>query len=491
MPDNIKNNKRTDDFNKVKKNFKNLLFRMKSTKTWIFIFFVGLLAAVMIIVENVSYYFFQKNHIEIEMAQLQTSAAVMSGEFSSYASFSEAEKNGVYERMRRYSAMNSVRIRVIDERFVIVSDSYLVEYGRNIINSNVINSFTTGKSISFYDRKNTNIEVAVPINGTDGSILGVLVVSKDLDEVYKNSVNDNIFTVMVAVIAVAVILVLLFERGIGKSYRKAYKIVEDVANGHTDKRIPVKGSYELRLFAKDFNNIMDRAGMLDESRQEFVSNVSHELKTPITSIKVLADSLNMQDDVPIELYKEFMQDITNEIDRESKIIEDLLSLVKMDKSAAVMNISSVNVNEMLEIVLKRLKPIAQKKNVELLFESFRPVVAEIDEVKFTLVISNLVENAIKYNVSDGWVHVSLNADYQYFYVRVEDSGIGIPKESQDLVFDRFYRVDKARSRQTGGTGLGLAIVQNIVLLHHGTIKLHSEEGTGTTFTVRIPLNYVG
>ena len=319
---------------------------------------------------------------------------------------------------------------------------------------------------------------------------------------------------MVAVIAVAVILVLLFERGIGKSYRKAYKIVEDVANGHTDKRIPVKGSYELRQFAKDFNNIMDRAGMLDESRQEFVSNVSHELKTPITSIKVLADSLNMQDDVPIELYKEFMQDITNEIDRESKIIEDLsqmmtiimiimnkkktpnniedlLSLVKMDKSAAVMNISSVNVNEMLEIVLKRLKPIAQKKNVELLFESFRPVVAEIDEVKFTLVISNLVENAIKYNVSDGWVHVSLNADYQYFYVRVEDSGIGIPKESQDLVFDRFYRVDKARSRQTGGTGLGLAIVQNIVLLHHGTIKLHSEEGTGTTFTVRIPLNYVG
>ena len=296
---------------------------------------------------------------------------------------------------------------------------------------------------------------------------------------------------MVAVIAVAVILVLLFERGIGKSYRKAYKIVEDVANGHTDKRIPAKGSYELRQFAKDFNNIMDRAGMLDESRQEFVSNVSHELKTPITSIKVLADSLNMQDDVPIELYKEFMQDITNEIDRESKIIEDLLSLVKMDKSAAVMNISSVNVNEMLEIVLKRLKPIAQKKNVELLFESFRPVVAEIDEVKFTLVISNLVENAIKYNVSDGWVHVSLNADYQYFYVRVEDSGIGIPKESQDLVFDRFYRVDKARSRQTGGTGLGLAIVQNIVLLHHGTIKLHSEEGTGTTFTVRIPLNYVG
>ena len=487
MPDNIKNNKRTDDFNKVKKNFKNLLFRMKSTKTWIFIFFVGLLAAVMIIVENVSYYFFQKNLIEIEMAQLQTSAAVMSGEFSSYASFSEAEKNGVYERMRRYSAMNSVRIRVIDERFVIVSDSYLVEYGRNIINSNVINSFTTGKSISFYDRKNTNIEVAVPINGTDGS---VLVVSKDLDEVYKNSVNDNIFTVMVAVIAVAVILVLLFERGIGKSYRKAYKIVEDVANGHTDKRIPVKGSYELRQFAKDFNNIMDRAGMLDESRQEFVSNVSHELKTPITSMKVLADSLLGQQGLPEELYQEFLHDISKEIDRENDIITDLLALVRMEKSESEINISSVNINEILEAVLKRLKPIAESKNIELIFESFRPVIADVDELKFESVATNLVENAIKYNNTDGTVTASLNSDHQYFYLKVTDTGIGISEENQDRVFERFFRVDKARSRETGGTGLGLAITKEIVMKHHGSIKIHSKEGEGTTFTVRIPLKYI-
>ena len=235
---------------------------------------------------------------------------------------------------------------------------------------------------------------------------------------------------------------------------------------------------------------MDKASAQDESRQEFVSNVSHELRTPITSIKVLADSLNMQDDVPVELYKEFMQDITKEIDRESKIIEDLLSIVRMDKAVSTLNITSVNVNELLEMVLTRLKPIAEKKNIEILFESFRPVVAEIDEVKFSQVISNLVDNAIKYNNIDGWVHVSLNADYQYFYIRVEDSGIGIPQESQDMVFERFYRVDKARSRQTGGTGLGLSIVKKIILMHHGTIKLHSEEGSGTTFTRRIPLNYV-
>jgi len=168
----------------------------------------------------------------------------------------------------------------------------------------------------------------------------------------------------------------------------------------------------------------------------------------------------------------------------------LLSLVKMDKSVAKLNITSTNINESVELILKRLKPIAQKKNIELVFESFRPVVAEIDEVKFSLAISNLVENAIKYNQIDGWVHVSLNADHQYFYIKVEDNGIGIPEENQDKVFERFYRVDKARSRETGGTGLGLAIVRNSILMHHGAIKLHSEENVGTTFTVRIPLNYV-
>ncbi len=162
---------------------------------------------------------------------------------------------------------------------------------------------------------------------------------------------------------------------------------------------------------------MDKNSELDNSRSEFVSNVSHELKTPITSIKVLADSLNTQEDVPVEVYKEFMVDIVSEIDREYKIIEDLLCMVRLDKASATLNISSVNLNELLELVLKRLKPLAQKKNIELLFESFRPVVAQIDEVKITQVISNLVENAIKYNDMDGWVHVSLNADHQFFFCK--------------------------------------------------------------------------
>ena len=125
-----------------------------------------------------------------------------------------------------------------------------------------------------------------------------------------------------------------------------------------------------------------------------------------------------------------------------------------------------------------------------MFESFRPVIAEIDEVKLTLAFSNLVENAIKYNIESGWVRVSLNADHKFFYVKVSDSGIGIPDDVQDRVFERFYRVDKARSRETGGTGLGLSITKNAILMHKGVIKLYSKENEGTTFTVRIPLTYI-
>ena len=207
-------------------------------------------------------------------------------------------------------------------------------------------------------------------------------------------------------------------------------------------------------------------------------------------MKVLADSLVGQENVPIELYQEFMQDITDEIDRENKIITDLLTLVRLDKKAANVTIETVNINELLELILKRLKPIAAKKNIELIQESFRPVTAEIDETKLTLAISNLVENGIKYNHENGWVRVSLNADHKYFYVTVADSGMGIPEDSIDHIFERFYRVDKSHSSEIDGTGLGLAITRSAILMHRGAIRVRSKENEGTTFSVRIPLTYI-
>ena len=147
-------------------------------------------------------------------------------------------------------------------------------------------------------------------------------------------------------------------------------------------------------------------------------------------------------------------------------------------------------NELTEVILKRLRPIARKRDIEVTFESIRPVRATVDEVKISLVISNLVENAVKYNRENGWVKVVLDADHQFFTLTVSDSGVGIPEESLDHIYERFYRVDKSHSREIGGTGLGLSIARNAVVMHRGAIKVYSQPGEGTTFTVRIPLKYV-
>ena len=275
-----------------------------------------------------------------------------------------------------------------------------------------------------------------------------------------------------------------------KPFGEISQVIEDITEGYDSDNLHVDTYTETMQISEAFNKMRSRMKVLDDSRQEFVSNVSHELKTPLTSMKVLADSLLAQEDAPVELYKEFMGDITEEIERENKIINDLLSLVKMDKTAADLNIKSENINEVVERILKRLRPIAALRNIELVFESFRPVTAEVDEVKLSLAISNLVENAIKYNKENGWVQVSLNADHKYFYVKVADSGMGIPQESLDHIFERFYRVDKSHSKEISGTGLGLAIARNAIITHRGAIKVHSEEGEGTTFTVRVPLNYI-
>jgi signal transduction histidine kinase len=233
--------------------------------------------------------------------------------------------------------------------------------------------------------------------------------------------------------------------------------------------------------------MLSRVRAMDSSRQDFVSNVSHELKTPLTSMKVLADSLNGQENVPVELYKEFMQDITQEIDRMNLMIQDLLTMVRLDKKAAVLNIEKTDVAWIIEAIIKRLRPIADKRGIKISFEKVVSVVAEVDASKLELALSNLIENAVKYNVDDGWVRVNLDADRKYFYVVISDSGVGIPEDEQEHIYERFYRGDKSHSTEIEGTGLGLAITKSVIVLLRGVIKVNSRPGEGSTFQVRIPL----
>ena len=384
------------------------------------------------------------------------------------------------------------RIMIIDENFRIVKDTYDLDRGKTMVSQEVIDSYN-GKDTSRYDSKSSYIEMTIRIQDKETKeTLGVMLMSVSTDEIQANmNILEQKGTMILMIVMVLVLVLGYFLSGIlVRPFQKVTRSIENLTDGYLDEDISVPDYLETELITNAFNKMLARVRTLDESRQEFVSNVSHELKTPLASMKVLADSLNAQEDVPVELYKEFMQDITEEIDRENQIITDLLSLVKMDKKAADLNITTMNINDLLELILKRLRPIAAAKKVELILDSFRPVKAEVDETKLTLAISNLVENGIKYNVEGGWVKVSLNADHKYFYVTVADSGIGIPKESLDHIFERFYRVDKSHSREIGGTGLGLAIARSAIVMHRGAIKVYSKENEGTTFSVRIPLTYL-
>ncbi|MDC7278155.1 cell wall metabolism sensor histidine kinase WalK [Butyrivibrio fibrisolvens] len=383
------------------------------------------------------------------------------------------------------------RILLVNSALKVVKDSYSVDIGKTVIWENIIHSMQ-GDSLYFYDEDTKYLIVSVPLSNSDNEIVGTLVINKSMDYIDQNidafisySLIGSVILVSLSII-IAVFAAIHFSRPMTKLSDSLDGIIREYTNELPDN----KSFLELELISGKFNEVFKKLQAIDQSRQEFVSNVSHELKTPLTSMKVLADSLNGSDDVPIEMYREFMVDIGDEIDRETKIINDLLSLVRMDKSGAQLNVSAVNINELIEHILKRLKPIAEKAGIEVVFESFRPVVAEVDEVKFTLVVTNLVENAIKYNDEGGWVHISLNSDHQFFYIKVEDNGLGIPEDSVDYIFERFYRADKSHSREIGGTGLGLAITKSAIAMHNGEVKVRSKLGEGSTFDVRIPLNYI-
>ncbi len=389
------------------------------------------------------------------------------------------------------------RIMIIGGNFQVLKDTYGISEGKTMISEEVIKCFR-GDTTSYYDKEHGYIELTTPVadtttEGGAGVIRGVMLTSISDDSIVNMAdvLGNNAFILEIIIVAIVIALAFILSKFLVNPIDKLTKRIFGVKAGYHNYFEPVNECTETEHISDAFNNLLVRINTLDESRGEFVANVSHELKTPMASMKVLADSLLASTDAGVEEYREFMKDIASEVDRENRIITDLLALVKMDdRSGQNLNIAQTDINEMTELVLKRLRVIARKQNVDVTFETERQVIAEVDEVKMTLLISNLVENAVKYNKENGWVKVSLDADHQSFTLVVEDSGLGIPEESAPHIYERFYRVDKSHSREIGGTGLGLAIARNVVLMHHGSIEVSSKEGEGSKFTVTIPLIYI-
>lgn len=456
----------------------------------IILFILGIVPSVIVAAGIIGTY--EDRAVSLRISNVKNQCDIISDMLINEGYMEDQSSVSINSKLEMFSSVYSGRVMVVDLDFRIIKDTYNLDEGKTLISEDVFRCYQ-GEVSTQYNRESQFLEMAFPIQGEDDDeIYGVMYVSASTNEIATNvdALEQREILILGIISILVIVLGYVLSGFLVKPLARVTKAIEDLTDGYQKDEISVPDYTETELITDAFNKMLSRMKVLDDSRQEFVSNVSHELKTPMTSMKVLADSLVGQENVPEELYQEFLQDITVEIDRENKIINDLLSLVKLDKKAADMNVEHLNINELLEAILKRLRPIADKRNIDLILDSFRPVEADVDEVKFTLAISNLVENGIKYNVDDGWVRVSLDADYKYFYVTVADSGMGIPEEHIERIFERFYRVDKSHSREIGGTGLGLAITKSTILMHHGVIKVFSKEDEGTTFSVRIPLSYI-
>lgn len=479
------------------------IFRSLKARLFLIILIAGMVPGVGMRIGILQNY--EDRAVSLRTSDVQNQFKILANHLIAYNYLRDTSSEVINAELEQLSNLYDGRVLIIDNNFRVIKDTYGISEGKVVISEEVIKCFR-GESMSNHDRYNGYIEITTPItteavNTQQGisqeaeessQVEGIMLTSVSTDSITTTLEILNrkalVFQIIMLVVIVGIALVMAYV--LTQPFERVTQAINEVKAGFTDEKIEVNDYVETEHIVEAFNQLLGRMKVLDDSRQEFVSNVSHELKTPLTSMKVLADSLMGQADAPIELYQEFMADIADEIERENKVITDLLSLVKMDKTAADLNITAIDVNELVELTLKRLRPIARKQNVEVVFESIRPVTAEVDEVKLTLALSNLVENAIKYNKPQGFVKVVLDADHQFFTLEISDSGMGIPEESQEHIFERFYRVDKSHSREIGGTGLGLAITRSAILMHRGSIKVTSVEGEGTTFMVKIPLMHL-
>jgi len=428
------------------------------------------------------------NYLASEISLAGTEHVTESGEAgSSDSGFFDVLSEETEALFERFSYM---RVMVLDTKGLVRKDSSQTKTGSYVMNDDVLLAIS-GEVVSV--REGNAGRIAVPLqNTTTDETVGLVYLLVDLSSVADINGNSARYFWQVPVITILCIAVLcaliwLLE----KPLQRILQWIIDLKLGEKDikevDKPEIKGDNEYTRIVDNLDELTHDLLAVDRSRKEFVSNVSHELKTPLSSIKVLTESLLLQDNVPEEIYKEFLQDINSEIDRMNGIVNDLLTLVRLEEGENVLNLTTFSLGDMAEDILKRMRPLADQRDITLSCECVRPVEIEADETKLTLALTNLVQNGIKYNKNGGQVRVRIDSNQLYALIVVSDTGIGIEEKHYEKLFQRFYRVDTARDRQAGGSGLGLSIVRQVLTLHKGTISVSSVVGEGTSFSIKMPL----
>ena len=340
------------------------------------------------------------------------------------------------------------------------------------------------------------MDIAVPMTGDSGSYI---VYIKDSGQV-SQKLSGQLFMIIIEALAfgfvIAVVISFVLSKAMLKPITGMTKAAKEMAKGDFSRKIEVQSKDEIGVMADTFNNMANQLETTlqgirrsEELRREFVANVSHELRTPITSIRSYAETLADGDDMPGTMRENFLQVIVNESDRMTKIVQDLLELSKMDAGGVEFTMEEFSVKKAVENVCNTVALQAKDRGHTMTLDipEDLPLIYG-DRARLEQVFMNIITNAIKYTPDGGTIEVKGHLEEKNVKISVKDNGIGIPEEDMSRVFDRFYRVDKARSRESGGTGLGLSIASEIVERHGGKIELNSIGGVGTEVTVILPVD---
>jgi len=327
---------------------------------------------------------------------------------------------------------------------------------------------------------------AQPVVYRNQIIGGIYVYEYDTQQAsLLENLSSTLMSISIGIAALVVMLSMFFSRQLTRRLGSLQAAIRGVREGAYNQRAILSGHDEFTQIAGEFNDLVDRLQETESARRQFVSDASHELKTPLAAIRLLTDSILQNENMDNATAREFVSDIGQEAERLSRITEDLLRLTRLDSGVSEAA-RLVEVAPVLDRVARMLRPVAEEKGVELLVVNISNAAVVATEGELHQILYNLAENAIKYNRPGGSVRVRAEPGEESTVITVEDNGIGIPPEELSNVFKRFYRVDKARSRAAGGTGLGLSIVSDTVSRRGGAIRAENVTGGGTRFIVTLP-----
>ena len=445
-----------------------------------------IIAAVLILLNTYPVLVSQDLVFRSKTSLLQSQASVIADTIARTESLTS---ESVRDYMEQLGYIGQFRVLVTDEFGLILYDSDELRFteGRYAMLGEVSAALRGyNAAISSYQDGAFHSRAAVPVIYRDMTIGCVYLYERDTDQAQLlTDIQRNLTSISLVICVVVLIMSGFFSRVLTRRVGELLRAIRIVREGEYGHRVDIRGRDELSQLAGEFNQLTGRLQTTEEVRRRFVSDASHELKTPLASIRLLTDSILQTDGMDPATVRDFVSDIGEEADRLTRISEKLLTLTRMDSAVAV-ETAPVEVAPVVEKVVHMLSPLAKESavTVETCLEADCVVQATQDDLY--QIAFNLVENAVKYNVPGGRVMVGLRAMGDLVLLTVEDTGVGIPEEDLPKVFDRFYRVDKARSRAAGGTGLGLSIVKDTARQHGGAVTVRSREEGGTCFQVAFP-----